>query len=112
MLIVLIRQWRSDPKVGRAPSVPHAERASKDLNPTMRHSVKDENGSTVTLLPKKVKRLFILIDPFWKVNFFIVFTVEAEGEESEEVEKIPPPPGVTVRDVELFKKVQQTTAEV
>ncbi len=28
------------------------------------------------------------------------------------MEKIPPPPGVTVRDVELFKKVQQTTAEV
>lgn len=36
----------------------------------------------------------------------------AEAEEVEEVEKIPPPPGVTVRDVELFKKVQQTTAEV
>lgn len=36
----------------------------------------------------------------------------AEHEETEEIEKIPPPPGVTVRDVELFKKVQQTTAEV
>lgn len=36
----------------------------------------------------------------------------AEAEEVEEVEKIPPPPGVTFRDVELFKKVQQTTAEV
>ena len=37
---------------------------------------------------------------------------DAEGEETEEVEKIAPPPGVTVRDVELFKKVQQTTSEV
>lgn len=37
---------------------------------------------------------------------------EDEAEEAEEVEKIPPPPGVTIRDVELFKKVQQTTAEV
>ena len=39
---------------------------------------------------------------------------EEEGEkEGEEVaEKLPPPPGVTVRDIELFKKVQQKTAEV
>lgn len=37
---------------------------------------------------------------------------EEEGEESV-IEPTPnPPPGVTVRDVELFKKVQQTTAEV
>jgi hypothetical protein len=38
-------------------------------------------------------------------------------EEEDEEEAIPeptpnPPPGVTVRDVELFKKVQQTTADV
>ena len=38
---------------------------------------------------------------------------EGEEEEGEEVtEKLPPPPGVTVRDIELFKKVQQKTAEV
>ena len=37
---------------------------------------------------------------------------EEDAEVEEVVEKIPPPPGVTVRDVELFKKVQQTTAEV
>ena len=39
---------------------------------------------------------------------------EEEGEEEgEEVaEKLPPPPGVTVRDIELFKKVQQKTADV
>lgn len=42
----------------------------------------------------------------------MLVTAEAEEEEAEEVEKIPPPPGVTIRDVELFKKVQQTTAEV
>ena len=36
----------------------------------------------------------------------------ADSDEEVEVEKIAPPPGVTVRDVELFKKVQQTTAEV
>lgn len=38
--------------------------------------------------------------------------VAVEHEENEEMEKISPPPGVTVRDVELFKKVQQTTSEV
>lgn len=35
-----------------------------------------------------------------------------QAEVEEAAEKIPPPPGVTVRDVELFKKVQHTTAEV
>ena len=37
---------------------------------------------------------------------------ERAEEEEEEVEKLPPPPGVTLRDIELFKKVQQKTAEV
>jgi succinate-acetate transporter protein len=48
------------------------------------------------------------------LSFVVIFVVlaAADDEETEEVEKIAPPPGVTVRDVELFKKVQQTTSEV
>jgi hypothetical protein len=62
-----------------------------------------------------VHKLFISISAF--VYFLLALNtctvlVDAGGEETEEVEKIAPPPGVTVRDVELFKKVQQTTSEV
>ena len=69
------------------------------------------------VLPKKVQYINCLF--LFPLSFYFLLAlntctvlVDAGGEETEEVEKIAPPPGVTVRDVELFKKVQQTTSEV